>query len=153
MKTTAWDQFKNLINNKKIGDTVSRQELLFICSCSETTVDYMRNLSEKTNFLGKHKNVAGKVISGVFDVKEHFPKNLTISSLRTVYDYEVMCNYQTESLYLKLSEEDKQFFDDKVKQAEENGLKYEVLRTFWESNPTVENALSQLCLALNEWDC
>lgn len=46
----------------------------------------MRNICEKTGTLKKHKNFSGKVIPGIFDVIQHIPNYMTITSIRKAFN-------------------------------------------------------------------
>ena len=89
--TTVWNVFVELVNSKPICSEFSRSQLLSVlelkmggspqCSSySTTTVDYLRNLSEKVGFIGK-TGMPGRYI-----VVEHIPEDCTTSVLRKLYE-------------------------------------------------------------------
>lgn len=98
-KNNVWKSFKNFINSQQLGSVITRQQIIgyiekdskMFCigngdkievnkSFSVTTIDYMRNLSEKVGYLDKTRH------AGVYVVNKHFPSGYTVSQLRKDYD-------------------------------------------------------------------
>lgn len=82
-RITNWDRFKNMINGVEVGSTIDRYDLISIVKYytgSKGTIDYFRNISEKTGYLSKTKR------SGRFIVEKHFNKFDTLSKIRYEYD-------------------------------------------------------------------
>lgn len=96
---TVWDVFKQCVNSQPIGAVITRQGIIkhfedngfdcytrkIVCGRNEnhyssTTLDYIRNLSEKLGFLSKGDK------SGMYVVTKHFPEDYTVSQLRKDYD-------------------------------------------------------------------
>ncbi len=85
MKKTAWDQFKELVNSKKIGKIITRREILDSCDCSDNNCDYMRNICEKSKFLEKYSENS-RIVSGIFIVRHYIPTHISISEVREMYE-------------------------------------------------------------------
>ena len=108
-QNTVWKSFKKFINSQRIGEVVTRSQIIrFIeqdtkmqyygvtTSClsgkwkdgqfytnpsfSHNTIDYTRNLAEKLGFLDKTR------CRGMCVVSKHFPADYTVSQLRKDYD-------------------------------------------------------------------
>ena len=85
-KPTVWSVLKVYINTKNKGDIITRQEMIKHVEASigtgfsEATVDYCRNLLEKTGFISK------SIVCGEFIVKSIIPDSMTTSQLRKEYD-------------------------------------------------------------------
>jgi len=92
MKKTAWEQFKELVNSKKIGEIITRREILDSCNCSSNNCDYMRNICEKSKFLEKYSK-ASRIVPGIFIVRRPIPPHTSISEVRGMYE---RFNYEDE---------------------------------------------------------
>ena len=107
MKTTktVWSIFRDLVNSKSIGTEITRQEIIKHITTSglycfndtnsmkelklldhkaplysSHTLDSMRNMSEKVEYLDKTNK------SGIYRVVKHFAADYTVSQLRKDYD-------------------------------------------------------------------
>lgn len=108
-KNNVWKSFKKFINSQQVGTVITRQQIIgyvekdckMFCigngnvnlsgnwngdkfevnkSFSVTTIDYIRNLSEKVGYLDKTRH------AGMYVVNKHFPSGYTVSQLRKDYD-------------------------------------------------------------------
>lgn len=151
---STWEVFRDYINSKKIGDVISRQELISLFDNPTSYTDYLRNLSEKTGILEKYsKN--NKIISGLFIVKKHFRKDLTVNLLREIYNDEIQSRieYKDEFWYKQMTHENQLNFDMLLEQAKKEGLIREVLFIVRDQVKTGESPINALLCGLDEWDC
>lgn len=98
-KNNVWKSFKKFVNSQQLGSVITRQQIIgcvekdckMFCisngdkievnkSFSVTTIDYIRNLSEKVGYLDKTRH------AGMYVVNKHFPSGYTVSQLRKDYD-------------------------------------------------------------------
>lgn len=105
---TVWEAFMEFVNSKENGSIITRQEIIqyinretgmcpyggttsdverrwdndkfVVKHYSVSTLDYMRNLSEKVGYLDKTRH------AGMYVVNKHFPSGYTVSQLRKDYD-------------------------------------------------------------------
>lgn len=82
---TYWQEVVDFINKKEIGDTVTRYELKQLrFKGSENTTDYIRLILTGTGYLSKTRN------GGEFIVEKHVPETMTLTSMRNLYNFEVI---------------------------------------------------------------